>query len=441
MRNHEEEKRMIIYRYFLGLVITTLLLTILSGCSISPEREALFATVSSTEVTDSGSTAVETKKNADIAATISSVMTVEPAGQEGVALPTDPSESATATVPTGVENSESDPRVPQLQSYLDNLSKTSQFMGTVLIAEGGEILLNNGYGSADIETKRSNTPQTQLRIGSLTKQFTAAAILRLQDLGRVNVDDPVSNYLPDYPGGEQITIHQLLTHTAGVPNYTRRPDLAQAVQTPITTEDLLAQFAGQSLDFPPGQQFAYSDSGYVILTTIIEKVSGQTYKDFMQTQFFEVLDMSQSGYDFLGDDLEEPAVGYQLTPGGPQQAVDTESSWASGAGALYSTTQDLYRWDRALSSAQLLEEVSLDSMFTPWVKMGQGFSYGYGWEIGQLAGRPSQSHAGNIFGFGSFMARYPEDDATIIVLGNGLQMSPRLIAEDLAVILFGAGAS
>lgn len=441
MQNQEEEKRMIIYRYFLRLVITTLLLTILSGCSISPEREALFATVSSTEVSDSGSTAVEKKNNADIAATISSVMTVEPAGQEGVALPTDPSESATATVPTGVENGEGDPRVPQLQSYLDNLSKTSQFMGTVLIAEGGEILLNNGYGLADIETRRSNTQQTQLRIGSLTKQFTAAAILRLQELGRVNVDDPVSNYLPDYPGGEQITIHQLLTHTAGVPNYTRRPDLAQAVQTPITTEDLLAQFAGQSLDFPPGQQFAYSDSGYVILTTIIEKVSGQTYKDFMQTQFFEALDMSQSGYDFLGDDLEEPAVGYQLTPGGPQRAVDTESSWASGAGALYSTTQDLYRWDRALSSAQLLEEASLESMFTPWVEMGQGFSYGYGWEIGQTAGQPSQSHAGNIFGFGSFMARYPEDDATIIVLGNGLQMSPRLIAEDLAAILFGTGAS
>lgn len=411
--------------------------TLLCACSNSGEREALFATVSNAERERAGATAVGTGESGSIAATIASVMTVEPLTIESG----DPTPLPFGT-PDPAQQSESaaNSPVPQLQNHLENLSATDQFMGTVLIARGGEILINDGFGMADIESGRANTSQTQFRIGSLTKQFTAAAILRLQELGKLKVTDPVNVYLPDYPGGDQITIHQLLTHSAGVPSYTRRQDLAQLVQTPITLPELLAQFSSQPLDFVPGQQFSYSDSGYVVLTAIVEAVSGMSYADFLREQFFDTLGMTQTGYDFLHDTLVEPATGYQLTPGGPQQAVKTESSWASGAGALYSTAQDLYRWDRALTSNQLLQEASLKSMFSPWVEMGQGFSYGYGWEIGQLAGRPSQTHAGNIFGFGSFMARFPEDDATIIILGNGLRMSPRIMAEDLADLLFGTGA-
>lgn len=432
---------MVIYRNYFRIAIFAFLLAVPSACSASTERETLFATVSNTGAVGSGSTAVSTEENTGIAATISSVMTVEPNEIGASALSPTPSELVATAGPAPDKNSVTNPRVPRLRSYMEDLLQTGQFTGTVLVADNGEILINEGYGPADIESGRANTPATQLRIGSLTKQFTAAAILRLQELGRLNVDDPVSSYLPDYPGGEQITIHQLLTHSAGVPNYTRRADLAQAVQEPIVLEDLLAEFSGQPLDFLPGQQFAYSDSGYVVLAAIIEAVSGQSYAEFIQTQIFDTLDMSRSGYDFLSDDLDEPATGYQLTPGGPQRAIDTESSWASGAGALYSTTQDLYRWDRALNNGQLLQETSLDSMFSPWADMGQGYSYGYGWEMGQMAGRPSQTHAGNIFGFGSFIARFPEEDATIIVLGNGLQMSPRNIADDLAQILFATGAS
>jgi CubicO group peptidase (beta-lactamase class C family) len=407
----------------------------LSACSNSSDREALFATVSNSERDGSGDEVVGTEASGGIAATISSVMTVEP-------VQIDDGEQAVDPVLT-VE-SVPDPGAIMdigLTQFLDHLTETDQFMGTVLIAQNGEILLTEGYGLADIANGRGNTPQTQMRIGSLTKQFTAAAILRLQELGKLDVSDTIDVYLPDYPGGEQITIHQLLTHSAGVPNYTRRQDLAQVVQAPITLPDLLAQFANQPLDFIPGQQFAYSDSGYVLLTAIIEAASGTSYEDFLQEQFFDTLGMTRTGYDFLRDDLTEPAIGYQLTPGGPQRAVDTESSWASGAGALYSTVQDLYLWDQALNNNQVLEETSLQSMFTPWIEMGQGYSYGYGWEIGQIAGRKAQTHAGNIFGFGSFIAHFPEDNAIVIVLGNGFQLSPRLIAEDLATILFSDDSS
>jgi CubicO group peptidase (beta-lactamase class C family) len=417
-------------------VLILALLLFLSACSDAAEREQLFANVSDTGSTG-GDAAEATANENSIAATIASVMTVEPTERVDAVLSPTPAGQVTDAQIADQEPA-FDQRAAALNDYLQELFETGQFTGTVLVASDGEILLNEGYGMADVAGGRANTPGTQLRIGSLTKQFTAAAILRLQEMGLLNVDDTVSTYLPGYPEGEQITIHQLLTHTAGVPNYTRRSDLAQVVQTPITLDALIAEFSDQALDFAPGDQFSYSDSGYVILTRIIEVVSGQNYSDFIHAQLLDAAGMEHSGYDYLHDELEEPAVGYQMSPGGPQQAVDTESSWASGAGALYSTAEDLYKWDRALNSERLLQASSLEAMFTPWADMGQGYAYGYGWEIGQMAGRPSQTHAGNIFGFGSFIARFPEDDAVIIVLGNGLQMSPRTIAEELSRILFAA---
>jgi CubicO group peptidase (beta-lactamase class C family) len=190
------------------------------------------------------------------------------------------------------------------------------------------------------------------------------------------------------------------------------------------------------LDFPPGQQYQYSSSGYVLLTKIIEIVSGQPYADYLESQIFAPANMAHSGYDYLAPDLPNPAVGYQLTPGGPQPAILTDSSWPTGAGALYSTVEDLYRWDRALYTDDILNAASRQAFFTPWMDTGQGTDYGYGWDIGRTAGRPSLAHGGGIFGFASFMARFPEDDAVIVVLSNGIQMPPRQVAEGLAQILF-----
>jgi CubicO group peptidase (beta-lactamase class C family) len=338
------------------------------------------------------------------------------------------------------EVSTADPRPLPMIAYLDNLVASGQFMGSVLVADKGEILLNQGFGWADAVNARPNTPTTQLRIGSLSKQFTAAAIMRLVEQGLLKVEDPVAAFLPDYPGGQQITVQQLLTHTSGLPNYEQRPDLPQVVQSPIALDDLIASFATQPLLFPPGESYSYSSSGYVILSKIIEVVSGRSYADFVRTEVFEPAGMSRSGYDFLAPDLTEPAVGYQLTPQGAQPSIKTDSSWPSGAGALYSTAEDMYRWDRALNSDQVLSAASRAAMFTPWVSdIGDGASYGYGWEISTMARRPTIAHGGGIFGFASYMARFPEDDAVIIVLSNGIQMPPRRVAEELAGILFENG--
>ena len=329
-----------------------------------------------------------------------------------------------------------DPRSEQMAAYLAGLEEDGIFMGSVLVAHNGSLLLNEGYGLADVDAASPNMVQTQFRIGSLTKQFTAAAILKLQEQGLLNVQDPVALYLPDYPHGEQITIHQLLTHTAGIPNYERRPDLPQVVQAPIALDDLIATFSNQPLQFAPGQQYQYSSSGYVVLTKIIEIVTGRSYADYLESELLAPAGLVNSGYDYLAPDLTNPAVGYQLTPGGPRPAILTDSSWPTGAGALYSTLEDLYRWDRALYTDAILSEASREAMFTPWADTGQGADYGYGWDIGNTAGRPSIVHGGGIFGFASFMARFPQDDAVIIVLSNGIQMPPRHVAESLAQILF-----
>lgn len=362
---------------------------------------------------------------------------------EGSLLPAAPSPAPTMTPQFSdaapvIDDDQVDPRGQRLADYVGNLESAGEFSGTVFVAHNGRILLNQGFGQANVTAGIANSPQTQFRIGSLTKQFTAAAILKLQEQGLLDVREPLSNYLPDYPRAQEITIHQLLTHTAGIPNYERRPDLPQVVQSPIALDALIASFANEPLQFPPGRQYEYSSSGYVILTKIIELVSGEPYEDFLQEQFFEPLGMNSTGYDFLAPDLPNPAVGYQLTPGGPQPAIRTDSSWPTGAGALYSTVEDLYRWDRALYGDELLSPASREAFFTPYVDTRQGAYYGYGWDIGTTSGRPSIVHGGGIFGFASFMARFPEDDAVVIVLSNGIQMPPRIVAEGLADILFGS---
>ncbi len=344
-----------------------------------------------------------------------------------------------ATVPVQHANSEilvSDPRSEQMSSFLNDLTTDGRFMGSVLVAQDNAILLNEGFGMSDIEAGIPNLPDNQYRIGSLTKQFTAAAILKLQEEGLLNVQDPVQKYMPDYPNGERITIHQLLIHTAGIPNYERRRDLPQVVQDPILLDDLIASFSNEPLDFPPGQRYSYSSSGYVVLTKIIEIVSGQSYADYIQEQIFARVGMSDSGYDFLDPTLKDPATGYMLTGQGPRPAILTDSSWPTGAGALYSTLGDLYRWDRALYGNGVLAEASTEAMHTPWVDTGQGAAYGYGWDIGTTMGHSSIAHGGGIFGFASYMVRFPQDDAVIIVLSNGIQMPPRVVAEELTKLLF-----
>src|SRR4051812_45443618 len=193
---------------------------------------------------------------------------------------------------------------------------TKTFMGTVLVARGNDVLLSRGYGSANLEWNVSNTPTTKFRLGSLTKQFTAASILLLEERGKLSVNDPVKKYLPDAPAAwDAITIHNLLTHTSGIPDFTRLPDF-NSIAVKTTPEQLIARFRDKPLDFAAGEKFSYSNSGYIVLGYIIEKVGGIPYAQFVQDNIFTPLQMEDSGYDFAEKIVTRRASGYEPTPAG-----------------------------------------------------------------------------------------------------------------------------
>lgn len=329
-----------------------------------------------------------------------------------------------------------------MQNYLTSLTDNGQFMGSVLVAQDSALILADAFGFADIEAQVVAAPEMRYRIGSITKQFTAAAILRLQEQGRLAVDAPVSAYLPDYPNADRITVHQLLTHTSGIPDYERLPVYLETLDQPATTAELVARFADLPLQFPPGQRFAYSSSNYMLLTRIIEEVSGMSYGEFLQNEFFRPLYMTKTGPDDGDFAAPDRAHGYIPTRGqlGPARSIDM--SIPSGAGALVSNVFDLYGWIQALQQGLALEPASVQQLFTPYATMESSprtsaAQYGYGWVIDESLGRVRHWHPGHIFGYAAVVATYPADNATIIVLSNTEGVDVQRIEEELARILFG----
>ncbi|MCX6044028.1 MAG: serine hydrolase [Chloroflexi bacterium] len=323
----------------------------------------------------------------------------------------------------------------EVDRFLNEQVQADQFSGAVLIAQDGAILVSQGYGLANRAQQIANTPQTKFRLGSLTKSFTALAILQLQVQGKLNVQDLICQYIADCPTAWQaITIHQLLTHTAGVPDLTRFPDYEQTKNLASTPAQTIARFKDRPLDFQPGAQWDYSNSGYILLGAIIEKAAGKTYEAFLQENIFTPLQMINTGYEH---DKSQLATGYANATA-EADAIDMSIPFA--AGGLYSTVEDLYRWDQALDTEQLLPKPLLDTMFTPQATIpnSNGSSYGYGWVIGQQLGRPTVGHNGGIEGFVASYNRFPADKVTIIVLSNRQDINPNQISSELARIVFTA---
>jgi CubicO group peptidase (beta-lactamase class C family) len=297
-----------------------------------------------------------------------------------------------------------------VQSYVD----AKQFMGSVLVAENGNILLNKGYGSANLEWNIPNAPSTRFRIASLTKQFTAAAILLLEERGKLKTDDPVKEYVPGAPAAwDKITIFHLLTNTSGIPDFTSFTDFGLTQALPTSPEQLIARFRNKPLNFQPGEQWEYSSSGYILLGYLIEKISGQSYKDFLQEKIFKPLSMQQSGYDMNSLIIPRRASGYALAPNGFVNAPYIDMSIPYSAGGLYSTTEDLLRWEQALFGGRVLSAAALKKMTTPFKH-----EYACGLEVRSLNGRTIMEHGGAIEGFSTRMAYYPSDKLTVVVLAN-----------------------
>ncbi|PSB26271.1 serine hydrolase domain-containing protein [Stenomitos frigidus] len=319
-------------------------------------------------------------------------------------------------------------------TYLSKLTKARLFSGSVLIARNGEVVLSKGYGEADREKHLVNTAQTKFRIASLTKQFTAMAILILQTQGKLNVRDRICTYFSNCPTSWQaITIHQLLTHTSGIPDFVGFPDYLTTQGLPSSPTQTIARFKDKPLDFQPGKKFSYSNSGYIVLGAIIERASSATYEAFLRENIFVPLQMVNSGYDHNKGDL---AVGYRDQTN-VAEFIDMSIPYA--AGGLYSTVEDLYRWDQALYTDKLIPKNLRDMMFTPFVPMPDngGPGYGYGWGIGKEGNHLLVFHEGVTNGFHSVIARYLNDKTVIIILGNRQDMDLFEMRTQIAKIVFG----
>jgi CubicO group peptidase (beta-lactamase class C family) len=306
-----------------------------------------------------------------------------------------------------------------VQSYVAR----GQFMGSVLVARGDQIVLSKGYGSANLEWNVPNDSSTKFRLGSVTKQFTAASILLLGERGKLKVDDPVKSHYPDAPAAwDKITIFNLLTHTSGIPSFTEFPDYAKGEPFPATPEELVARFRDKPLEFEPGTKWRYSNSGYVLLGYLIERISGQKYAKFVQENIFQPLGMRDSGYDSNDAIILHRAAGYAPGSGGPRNAGFIDMSIPFSAGSLYSTTEDLLRWERGLFGGKVLSDASLRKMTTPFLG-----NYAFGLMVEFREGRRVISHGGGIEGFNTYLAYYPEDQVTVVVLGNLNGQAPEAI--------------
>ena len=303
-----------------------------------------------------------------------------------------------------------------------------KFNGTVLVAEFGEIIFKKGYGLANMEWNIANEPDTKLRLASITKQFTSMLIMQLVEEGKIKLDGKITDYLPEYrkDTGEQVTVHHLLTHTSGIPNYTNLPDFFKDVsRNPYPVDEFIEKFCSGDLEFEPGSKYSYNNSGYFLLGGIIEKVTGKTYEECLKERIFDPLNMKNSGYDHNESIILNRASGYNKQISKYENADYADMSHLYAVGAMYSTVEDLYLWDRALYTEKLLSKKYKDLMFKPHISYGDGSrSYAYGWIIRKMALADSKdslvtvSHGGSIFGFNTLINRLVDDKHLIVLLNN-----------------------
>ncbi|MCM3489990.1 serine hydrolase [Alkalihalophilus marmarensis] len=298
-----------------------------------------------------------------------------------------------------------------VDDFLNRLHKKQQFTGAALIARNGKVLSSNGYGYADQERKVSNQPQTQFAIASITKGFTGTAIMQLQEQGKLNVNDKLGKYFPDLPYANQITIHQLLTHTAGLP-WEKDTD-----------------YKNIKLIYQPGQGQRYSNVGYMLLGDIIEKVSGKSYQAYMNDHVFTGTGMSASGFDLNSSQSEVKAKGYQWQ-NGKWASVNRDFSSRGGSGALYSSVEDLYQLDQALTNSELMSRSTMHTMLTPH----EG-AWGYGWQVFlSQTGRVSIL-SGSTTGFTSHIKRHEGRKYVVILLSNHADSKMDLITSSIEYII------
>lgn len=334
---------------------------------------------------------------------------------------------------------------PALTQQLDSVMRASfpadQPGAAAIVVRDGEVLLRGGYGMADMELDVALRPNHVFRIGSITKQFTAVAILMLVDEGRLALTDPITRFFPDYPtGGRTVTVEHLLSHTSGIRSYTSMESWRGTTRQDLTVSELVAVFRDEPFDFEPGAQWSYNNSGYILLGAIIEELSGMSYAEFVATRIFEPLGMHASSYDSTRRITSNRVRGYSRDEDGWFNAEYLSMTHPYAAGSLLSTVDDLARWDAAITRGALLSDTAWVRAFTPApLNDGRNTGYAAGWLIGRIGDYHTIEHGGGINGFITNALRVPDAGLFVAVLTNADSplASPSTISLRLADLVLG----
>lgn len=336
------------------------------------------------------------------------------------------------------------PLATEFDRVISSEFKPEEPGGVVLISKKNQIIYKKAFGSANVELNVPMKEEMIFNIASMTKQFTAVAVLQLAEQGKLSLQDEITKYLPDYPtGGQKITIENLLTHTAGIPApVPEAMTRLQGEKRLITLPEIINTFKMRPLDFAPGTKMVYSNDGYILLGAIIEKASGITYPEYLEKNLFIPAGMTETHF---GDDykiIKSRAASYIYSRAESQflNAANDKIETAYSAGAIESTAGDLFKWQQALVSNKLIKKESLEKAQTEYkLPDGKGTYYGYGWFIGNIQGSPLVEHGGNLGGFMSHAIYLPQEDVYVVALYNFRNPTrlPEFLAGDLAALAIG----
>ena len=327
----------------------------------------------------------------------------------------------------------------QLDAVVASYFKKDEPGAAVLVMRDGKPLLRKGYGLADVELGVAIQPEHVFRIASITKQFTAMAILQLVEQGKIGLDDPITKFFPDYPTqAKTITVEHLLTHTSGMKSYSSKDNFISMIRSDLTPQQLIDTFKNDPLLFSPGEQYASGNSGYVILGAIIEKVTGQSYADYLTSNVFAKAGLTQTYYDDPIRIIPKRVEGYSRNRDAIVKARYVSPTIPYSAGSIMSTVDDLARWTGAVAAGNVVRPDLLQRAWTPYkLTSGEATTYGYGWEIDDLLGSRVISHGGRVMGFTAYALWMPEEKVFVAVLANTEAMSTEYLARRLATYAIG----
>jgi len=321
----------------------------------------------------------------------------------------------------------------KIDSLLQDKYQPNAPGATFLISKNGHIVYKKAFGLSNLELNVPMQTENVFEIASMTKQFTAISILMLVEKGKLNLDDEITKFIPDYPtNGHKITVHHLLTHTSGIKDFTKVKGLNAISNQDLAPLELINFFKNEPVDFAPGEKSLYNNSGYVILGYIIETITGQSYGDFIDEQIFKKLGMASSKYGSHSEVIKNRASGYQ-NKNGYVNRRQVSYSFAYSTGALMSTVNDMFTWQEAIKNNVLISKETNEKVFANYtLNNGDHINYGYGWHIKEINGISTREHGGHFFGFKSMGVYLPNYDIYVVGLNNCDCNSPTKITREIA---------